>query len=85
MGNIKTKEIKDKTIRTLDKSTAWTSKVKEPLINNTNNSNKNNKTTAVKTGDEANTSRFLMLGMSAMAMMTAAGSIFVRRRKTEND
>lgn len=38
MGNIKTKEIKDKTIRTLDKSTAWTSKVKEPLINNTNNS-----------------------------------------------
>ena len=38
MSNIKTKENRNKTIRTLDKSTAWTSKVKEPLINNQNNS-----------------------------------------------
>lgn len=38
MSNIKTKENQNKTIRTLDKSTAWTSKVKEPLINNQNNS-----------------------------------------------
>lgn len=48
-------------------------------------STKGGKTTAVKTGDEAQTSRFLMLGMSAMAMLSAAGAVLLRRRRPEND
>lgn len=54
--------------------------------NNTSSTNKNgNKTTAAKTGDEAQKSRFMMLGMSAFAMMTAAGTILVRRSKLEDN
>lgn len=54
--------------------------------NNGSSANKNNnKTTAAKTGDEANKSRFLMLGMGAFAMMTAASTALVRRRKPENE
>ena len=32
MSNIKTKDMKPKTVKTLDKAVAWTEKVKDPIV-----------------------------------------------------
>ena len=37
MPDIKTKELKDKTIKDLDKSVVWTERIKNPIINTKDN------------------------------------------------